>query len=267
MARRPYRCAGSDSDMGGAPLGRRWLAPGRPGGRADRGPGPQCHRGWPHGRAGSVRRVTGIRSKAARNCSGNRQNSAPSRPPQTGALTSKGVVTMRRNGTLILCYHRVAEGVEDPFYLCVRPDNFAAHLEEISRAREPSTLADVSVPSRRPRVVVTFDDGYRDNLTNALPIAESKGVPITVFVTSGILGNHHGLWWDRLGTLLRSRPPHVRRSICRSAAGTSASRSVRPGSGRPRFGPPPPASASGDGDRTGTRRCLGAMAGEFRFPA
>ena len=119
-------------------------------------------------------------------------------------------MVMRRDGTLILCYHRVAEGVEDPFYLCVRPDNFAAHLEEMSRTREPSTLADVSVPSRRPRVVVTFDDGYRDNLTNALPIAESKGVPITVFVTSGILGNHNGLWWDRLGTLLRSRPPNVR---------------------------------------------------------
>jgi peptidoglycan/xylan/chitin deacetylase (PgdA/CDA1 family) len=117
---------------------------------------------------------------------------------------------MRRDGTLILCYHRVAEGVEDPFHLCVSPGNFAAHLEEMSRAREPSTLADVSVPSRRPRVVVTLDDGYRDNLTNALPIAESKGVPITVFVTSGILGNHNGLWWDRLGTLLRARPPHVR---------------------------------------------------------
>jgi peptidoglycan/xylan/chitin deacetylase (PgdA/CDA1 family) len=117
---------------------------------------------------------------------------------------------MERNGTLILCYHRVAEGVEDPFHLYVRPGNFAAHLEEMSRAWEPSTLADVSVPSRRPRVVVTFDDGYRDNLTNALPIAESKGVPITVFVTSGILGDHHGFWWDRLGTLLRARPPHVR---------------------------------------------------------
>jgi len=117
---------------------------------------------------------------------------------------------MKRSGTLILCYHRVAEGVEDPFHLCVRPDNFAAHLEEMSRSREPSTLADVSVPSRRPRVVVTFDDGYRDNLTNALPIAESKGVPITFFVASGILGNHNGFWWDRLGTLLRARPPHVR---------------------------------------------------------
>jgi peptidoglycan/xylan/chitin deacetylase (PgdA/CDA1 family) len=119
-------------------------------------------------------------------------------------------VTMRRDGTLILCYHRVAEGVEDPFYLCVSPRNFAAHLEEMSREREPSTLADVAIPSRRPRVVVTLDDGYRDNLTDALPIAESKGVPITVFVTSGILGDHDGFWWDRLGTLLRSRPPQVR---------------------------------------------------------
>src|SRR5450755_3290275 len=117
---------------------------------------------------------------------------------------------MRRNGTLILCYHRVAEGVEDPFHLCVRPGNFAAHLEEMSRSREPSTLADVSVASRRPRVVVTFDDGYRDNLANALPIAETKGVPVTFFVTSGLLGNHNGFWWDRLGTLLRARPPQVR---------------------------------------------------------
>jgi peptidoglycan/xylan/chitin deacetylase (PgdA/CDA1 family) len=116
---------------------------------------------------------------------------------------------MWRDGTLILCYHRVAEGVEDPFHLCVSPGNFAVHLEEISRSRELSTLDDLSVPSRRPRVVVTFDDGYRDNLTTALPIAESKGVPITFFVASGVLGNHNGFWWDRLGALLRSRPPHV----------------------------------------------------------
>ena len=116
----------------------------------------------------------------------------------------------RRNGTLILCYHRVAEGVEDPFHLCVRPGNFAAHLEELSKSREPSTLADVPVPSRRPKVVVTVDDGYRDNLATALPIAGSNGVPITFFVTSGILGSHNDFWWDRLGTLLRARPPHVR---------------------------------------------------------
>ena len=114
---------------------------------------------------------------------------------------------VNQKGTLILCYHRVAEGVEDPFGLCVKPDNFAAHLEELSRSREPSTLAELSDPSHRPRVVVTFDDGYSDNLTNALPIASAKGFPFTVFVVSGVLGDPAGYWWDRLATLLRSRPP------------------------------------------------------------
>jgi peptidoglycan/xylan/chitin deacetylase (PgdA/CDA1 family) len=117
---------------------------------------------------------------------------------------------MKHNGTVILCYHRVAEGVEDPFGLCVSPENFAVHLEEITRRREPSTLDDLSVPSRRTRVVGTFDDGYSDNLSHALPIAESKGVPITVFVTSGLLGDHSGFWWDRLAVLLRARPPGIR---------------------------------------------------------
>ena len=115
-------------------------------------------------------------------------------------------IATQRDVTLILCYHRIADDVEDLSYLCVHPKNFAAHLEEIARWREPSTLSDVRKPSRRPRVVVTFDDGYRDNLSVALPIAEAKGIPITVFVTSGMIGDTNGFWWDRLGALLRARP-------------------------------------------------------------
>jgi peptidoglycan/xylan/chitin deacetylase (PgdA/CDA1 family) len=110
---------------------------------------------------------------------------------------------------MILCYHRVASVADDPFNLCVTPENFAAHLDEIVRHGEPSTLAQFALPSRRPRVVVTLDDGYADNLTNALPIAEAKGVPITVFVTSGNVDEEQELWWDRLGSLLQSRPSGI----------------------------------------------------------
>ena len=119
---------------------------------------------------------------------------------------------MKRCESLILCYHRVNEEVDDTLPLCVSPANFAAQLDEISLHYQPSTLDELSIPSRRPRVVVTFDDGYVDNLTNAMPIAEAKGVPITVFVTSGALGGR-GFWWDRLYTLLRSRPSTIR-EIC-----------------------------------------------------
>jgi peptidoglycan/xylan/chitin deacetylase (PgdA/CDA1 family) len=116
---------------------------------------------------------------------------------------------MKSGVSRILMYHRIAEGVDDPFKLCVSPARFASHLDEIGRYGEPSTLADLHTPSRRPRVVVTFDDGYADNLINAVPIAEAKGFPITVFVTSGVIGSQNGFWWDRLGTLLRSRPSAI----------------------------------------------------------
>ncbi len=128
----------------------------------------------------------------------------------------------------ILFYHRIAEGVDDPFALCVTPDRFAAHLDEIGRFGEPSTLAEVSLPSKRPRIVVTFDDGYADNLINAVPIAEAKGVPLTIFVTSGVLGSNSGFWWDRLGTLLRSRPPAISEVTLPADEGT-----VRVGLGSP----------------------------------
>jgi peptidoglycan/xylan/chitin deacetylase (PgdA/CDA1 family) len=114
---------------------------------------------------------------------------------------------VRAGETLILCYHRVAEDTEDPFWLCVSPDRFRAHLEELSRVAVPSTLDEIGLPSARPRVVVTLDDGYADNLWNALPVAREVGVPITVFVTSGKLDDASGFWWDRLAAILRGRPP------------------------------------------------------------
>ena len=118
-------------------------------------------------------------------------------------------IDMKSGESLVLFYHRIAEGVDDPFKLCVSPARFAAQLDEIRRYGEPSTLAERSLASLRPRIVVTFDDGYADNLANAVPIAEAKEVPITIFVTSGVLGLDNGFWWDRLSALLRSRPSSI----------------------------------------------------------
>lgn len=44
-------------------------------------------------------------------------------------------------------------------------------------------------------IVWTFDDGYKDNLTNALPIFQKHHCPFTVFVASSFPDKNCILWW------------------------------------------------------------------------
>ncbi|ADZ70364.1 polysaccharide deacetylase family protein [Polymorphum gilvum] len=50
--------------------------------------------------------------------------------------------------------------------------------------------------------VLTFDDGYRDNLTVAHPVLKELGAPFTVFVTSGLIDRSTELWWVALERLI-----------------------------------------------------------------
>jgi len=46
--------------------------------------------------------------------------------------------------------------------------------------------------------VLTFDDGYRDNLEIAYPVLKKLGAPFTVFATSGLIDRTSELWWVAL---------------------------------------------------------------------
>lgn len=44
-------------------------------------------------------------------------------------------------------------------------------------------------------VALTFDDGYRDNLTEALPVLRKHHVPFIVYVTTDFIDNKKEMWW------------------------------------------------------------------------
>jgi peptidoglycan/xylan/chitin deacetylase (PgdA/CDA1 family) len=60
---------------------------------------------------------------------------------------------------------------------------------------------------RRPlepySLVVTFDDGYRNNFTHALPILKRYNAMATFFVTAGFVDNPRPFWFDRLDYALQ----------------------------------------------------------------
>jgi peptidoglycan/xylan/chitin deacetylase (PgdA/CDA1 family) len=112
-----------------------------------------------------------------------------------------------RSGALILMYHRVTNLPNDPHLVAVTPKHFAEQMEvirsyymSIRLQQLVQTLRDGNAPARA--VIVTFDDGYADNLHEAMPLLERYDIPATVFVTAGQVGSQREFWWDELDRLL-----------------------------------------------------------------
>jgi hypothetical protein len=74
--------------------------------------------------------------------------------------------------------------------LAISPEDFTYVLDTVGRDYDFVTLAEGAKPSKARRAVVTFDDGYADNLHTAAPMLEEHGIPATFFITTGFIGTN-----------------------------------------------------------------------------
>lgn len=77
----------------------------------------------------------------------------------------------------------------------IAPERFEAQMEYLASHRcvvPLSELLDGRAAPGRPRVAITFDDGYRNVLEHALPAMLRLGLPATFFVASKWIGSTRG---------------------------------------------------------------------------
>jgi peptidoglycan/xylan/chitin deacetylase (PgdA/CDA1 family) len=108
-------------------------------------------------------------------------------------------------------YHQVDDIPIDPWELAVHPKHFEQQLHHLKRHYNVIPLRDLyandsSGKIKNKSVVITFDDGFRDNFVNAKPLLEKYNLPASFFITTSAIEKGTLYWWDELQKILLEAP-------------------------------------------------------------
>ncbi len=109
----------------------------------------------------------------------------------------------------ILAYHRVCDfDLSDyPFdqeVISATTAQFDQQMDFVKRNFDCLIFADLKDAlegkrafPKRP-LMITFDDGYADNYSNAFPLLKRHGLLATFFITTDIIGTQTPFWWEKV---------------------------------------------------------------------
>ena len=111
---------------------------------------------------------------------------------------------------VILCYHRVGtQGI--PYYCTLPPVQFEMQMKFLRENFRVLSLGQVCEELNHPSgagngVAVTFDDGYSDLHSYALPILRKYEIPATIYLTADCIETGEVAWYDKIFLALQVAP-------------------------------------------------------------
>jgi len=134
-----------------------------------------------------------------------------------GALRSALLEDLR-----VLAYHRVLPALDEQRFafdielVSALQTEFEWQMGYVARHFQPVSCEQVAQallqgrPLPRRALMVTFDDGFRDNYEVAFPVLRRLGVPALFFLSTGYIGGSELYWFDALvHRLLRSEAAEI----------------------------------------------------------
>jgi peptidoglycan/xylan/chitin deacetylase (PgdA/CDA1 family) len=112
-------------------------------------------------------------------------------------------------GDIILMFHRILPSFQiaecfDP-HLVLSEQGFLELLEILGNEYQLSSLSEITShkqhKSSRPRIALTFDDGWEDTYRIAFPHLKRLNAPATVFLSTNLVGTMHVLAEERLSRI------------------------------------------------------------------
>jgi peptidoglycan/xylan/chitin deacetylase (PgdA/CDA1 family) len=112
-----------------------------------------------------------------------------------------------RNTLTVLNYHRIDDPFREGFdtlrvNVSATPSDFAKQMDYVRRHYNVITCehlarclrGEAKLPPRA--AIITFDDGYYDNLSNAYPILREHALPAVIFLATDFMGSDTPFHWD-----------------------------------------------------------------------
>lgn len=118
-------------------------------------------------------------------------------------------IVLGKRRRIILTYHRVHDGAEDP-EMSVTPEHFRQHMDFLSQRYKVVSLGEILHPSVADRnedlVAITFDDGFVDNFEQAYPVLKEQGFPAIIFLIADRIAARDPamLTLDQIGSMTKN---------------------------------------------------------------
>jgi peptidoglycan/xylan/chitin deacetylase (PgdA/CDA1 family) len=127
----------------------------------------------------------------------------------------RNIFKKMRGNFVILYYHGILN--DDEFakisgpnkHLFVSKSNFVKQMDFLEKNKidviSIDELYNLNFKPLKFSVVISFDDGYRDNLDNVYPILKKKKFPFVIYLVSNLLKEEPWVWWIELWYQLQKK--------------------------------------------------------------